>query len=147
MKCTVLLPVFNGVGTLAQAIDSILSQSEEDFEFLIIDDKSMDRSVEVIRTYMGRDARIEGVFHDTNLGLAATLNEGLARARAELVVRMDQDDESLPERIRLQVRYMSAHPDVAAAGSYVYHMAKHRRYDRLVQVPLQHEEIMSARPT
>src|SRR3989442_8482384 len=102
MKCTVLLPVFNGAGTLAQAIESILSQSEEDFEFLIIDDKSSDGSAEIIRTYMDRDARVQGIFHQTNQGLAATLNEGLERAGADLVVRMDQDDESLPERIRLQ---------------------------------------------
>jgi glycosyltransferase involved in cell wall biosynthesis len=147
MKCSVLLPVFNGAGTLAQAIDSILSQSEEDFEFLVIDDKSRDRSAEIIRTYMRRDARVEGVFHDTNRGLAATLNEGLSRARADLVVRMDQDDESLPERIRLQVSYMEAYADVAVAGSHVYHMAKRRQYDRLVRVPVQHEEIMGILPT
>ena len=147
MKCTVLLPVFNGAGTLTQAIESILSQSEEDFEFLIIDDKSGDRSAEIIRTYMRRDVRVEGVFHDTNLGLAPTLNEGLERARADLVVRMDQDDESLPERIRLQVDYMAAHADVAVAGSHVYHMAKRRQYDRLVRVPVQHEEIMRVLPS
>jgi glycosyltransferase involved in cell wall biosynthesis len=57
MKCSVLLPVFNGAGTLAQAIEPVLSQSEENFEFLIIDDKSRDRSAEIIRTYMRRDAR------------------------------------------------------------------------------------------
>ena len=147
MKCSVLLPVFNGAGTLVQAIDSILSQSEEDFEFLVIDDKSRDRSAEIIRTYMRRDPRVEGVFHDTNRGLAATLNEGLSRARADLVVRMDQDDESLPERIRLQVSYMEAYADVAVAGSHVYHMAKRRQYDRLVRVPVQHEEIMGILPT
>jgi glycosyltransferase involved in cell wall biosynthesis len=147
MKCSVLLPVFNGAGTLAQAIESILSQSEEDFELLVIDDKSRDRSAEIIRAYMRRDARVEGVFHEANLGLAATLNEGLERARSGLVVRMDQDDESLPERIRLQVGFMEAHKDVAVAGSHVYHMAKRRQYDRLVRVPVRHEEIMSVLPT
>src|SRR5436190_23989627 len=66
MNCTVLLPVFNGAGTLAQAIESILSQSEEDFELLIIDDKSSDGSAEIIRTYMDRNARVQGIFHQTN---------------------------------------------------------------------------------
>src|SRR5712691_9193401 len=101
----------------------------------------------MIRTFMRRDARVKGVFHDTNLGLAATLNEGLERARADLVVRMDQDDESLPERIRLQVAFMGAHADVAVAGSHVYHMARRKQYDRLVRVPVQHEEIMSVLPS
>jgi hypothetical protein len=147
MKCSVLLPVFNGADTLTQAIESILYQSEEDFEILVIDDKSKDRSPEIIRTYMRRDPRVEGIFHNTNTGLAATLNEGLERARADLVVRMDQDDESLPERIRQQVGFMRANADVAVAGSHVYHMAKRKQYDRLVRVPVRHEEIMSVLPS
>ena len=142
MKCTVLLPVFNGAETLAQAIESILRQSESDFELILIDDKSTDASADLIRTYMRRDDRVVGVFHGTNLGLAATLNEGLERARAGLIVRMDQDDESLPDRIRLQVDFMAAHPEVVVAGSHVYHMAKRKQYDRLVRVPLEHEKIV-----
>ncbi|MDP8983083.1 MAG: glycosyltransferase [Acidobacteriota bacterium] len=147
MKCTVLLPVFNGAGTLAQAIDSILAQSEPDFELLIIDDNSSDRSPEIIRAYTRRDARVTAIFHETNLGLAPTLNEGLRRAQADLIVRMDQDDESLPQRIELQLAYMRDHAGVAVAGSHVYHMAKRRQGDRLVRVPVQHDDILSVLPS
>src|SRR5260370_35695538 len=107
MKCSVSLPVVNGAGTVAQAIDSILSQSEKDFELLIIDDKSRDRSAEIIRDYVRRDPRVHGVFHDRSLGLAATLNDGLERAGADLVVRIDQDQESPPVRMRLQGGYVT----------------------------------------
>src|SRR6202040_3717562 len=141
MMCSVLLPVYDGADTLALAIEPVLSQTDGDFEFLIIDDKSKGGSAEIIRAYMHRDPRIQGIFHTTNVGLAGTLNEGMERARADLVVRMDQDDESLPERIRLQVRYMQSHGDVAVAGSHVYYMAKRKEFDRLVRVPVEHEEI------
>jgi glycosyltransferase involved in cell wall biosynthesis len=147
VKCSVLLPVYNGAATLRQAMDSVLAQTDGDFEFLAIDDKSKDDSAAIIRDYMRRDARVIAIFHEENQGLASTLNEGLERARAGLVVRMDQDDECLPDRIRLQVRYMGVRPDVAAAGSHVYHMAKHRKFDHFVRVPVEHDEIMRVLPS
>jgi len=147
MKCSVLLPVYNGASTLRQAIESVLAQTVGDFEFLVIDDKSKDDSAGIIRDYMRRDARIRAIFHEENQGLARTLNEGLDRSRCELVVRMDQDDECLPDRIRLQLRYMGVRPDVAAAGSHVYHMAKHRKFDHCVRVPVEHDEIMKVLPS
>jgi len=142
MKCSVLLPVYNGGDYLPAAIDSILGQDESDFEFLIIDDCSSDGSADVVRRYASADARVRVLFHPQNLGLSATLNEGLREARAELVVRMDQDDLALPQRISTQVRFMREHPDVAVAGSFVYHMGREPRYDRLVQLPVEHEEIV-----
>jgi glycosyltransferase involved in cell wall biosynthesis len=147
MKCSVLLPVYNGATTLPQAIESVLAQSDGDFEFLIIDDCSRDNSVEIIKDYMRHDARIRGLFHENNQGLAATLNEGLERAQTDLVVRMDQDDESLPDRVRLQMRYMGVRGDVAVAGSHVYHMARRRENDYFVRVPVEHEEIMRVLPS
>ena len=142
MKCSVLLPVYNGGDYLPAAIDSILGQDESDFEFLIIDDCSSDGSADVVRRYASADARVRVLFHPQNLGLSATLNEGLREARAELVVRMDQDDLALPQRISTQVRFMREHPDVAVAGSFVFHMGREPRYDRLVQLPVEHEEIV-----
>jgi len=147
VKCSVLLPVYNGAATLRQAMDSVLAQTEGDFEFLVIDDKSNDDSVAIIRDYARRDARVIAFFHQENQGLASTLNEGLERARAGLVVRMDQDDECLPDRIRLQVRYMGVRPDVAAAGSHVYHMANDPKFDHCVRVPVEHDEIMRVLPS
>ncbi|HEY6392266.1 MAG TPA: glycosyltransferase [Bryobacteraceae bacterium] len=146
MKCSVLLPVYNGASTLRQAMDSVLAQTDGDFEFLVIDDKSKDDSAAILRDYMRRDARVIAIFHEENQGLASTLNEGLERARAGLVVRMDQDDECLPDRIRMQVRYMGVRPDVAAAGSHVYHMAKQAKFDHCVRVPVEHDEIMRVLP-
>lgn len=142
MKCSVLLPVYNAGEFLAAAIESILAQDESDFEFLIIDDCSGDGSVDVVRRYASADARVRALFHSQNMGLSATLNEGLREARSDLLVRMDQDDIALPQRISRQVRFMREHPEVAVAGSFVYHMGRAPRYDRLVELPVEHEEIV-----
>jgi hypothetical protein len=141
MTCTVLLPVYNAGRPLRQAIESILRQEEEDFEFLIIDDLSRDESAGTIREYAARDKRIRPVFHMENKGLASTLNEGLELARSNLVVRMDQDDESLPHRLSTQVRFMDENPGVAVAGAYVFHMGSRPAFDRLIELPVDHEDI------
>jgi glycosyltransferase involved in cell wall biosynthesis len=130
-----LLPVYNGAGTLPAAIESVLGQMDPHLELIVIDDASTDDSANVIRAYAGRDGRVRPVYHDRNQGLAATLNEGLELTNAEFVARMDQDDESLPERLATQLKFMAAHPSVAAAGSFVYHMGRIPKYDRLVQFP------------
>jgi glycosyltransferase involved in cell wall biosynthesis len=127
-------------------MESILRQDEPDFEIIAIDDRSSDGSAQIIREYMKQDPRIRGIFHEKNLGLANTLNEGLKEARTELVVRMDQDDEALPHRIRTLVRYMRDHPDIVVAGSYVYHMGRTPQHDRLVELPTGHADIVKALP-
>src|SRR5580704_10986332 len=119
---TVVLPVYNAGTPLVLAIESILRQSRADFEFLIIDDGSTDRSRDLIRSYAKKDSRIRIVFHAANQGLARTLHEGLRLAAGKYVIRMDGDDESLPERIATQVDFLDARPEVSVAGSFVYHM-------------------------
>jgi len=147
MKCSVLLPVFNGGRELRVAIESILRQDEPEFELILIDDCSTDQTARVIREYARKDHRIRGIFHDKNMGLTEALNEGLAEARTEFVVRMDHDDEALPHRLRTLVGYMQSHPDTVVAGSYVYHMGRTPQLDRLVAFPTEHEDIVRALPS
>ncbi len=142
MKISVLLPVYNAGSTLNLAIESILVQDFADFEFLIIDDGSTDRSPETIREYAERDPRIRAVFHQSNFGLAKTLNEGIRAAEGEFVARMDQDDEALPHRLRTQYLFMKSRPTIAVAGSYVFHMGKQKSRDRLVRLPITPSEIV-----
>ena len=115
-KVSVLLPVYQGDRYLREAVNSILDQTFTDFEFIIIDDASTDRSAEIIRSY--RDSRIRFMQNDTNLGLTATLNRGLELARGEYIARMDQDDVSLPERLAKQVAFMDSRPELAACGTW-----------------------------
>jgi glycosyltransferase involved in cell wall biosynthesis len=113
---SVILPVYNAERHLAQAIESILEQTYQDFEFLIINDGSTDRSQEILESYALADQRVR-VFARPNLGLVRTLNEGLGRARGEYIARMDADDVSRPERFRMQVEFLDANPRCVVVGT------------------------------
>lgn len=112
---TVLMPVFNGERFLREAIESILRQTHRDFELLIINDGSTDRSRDIVLSY--DDPRITLAENAKNLGLASTLNVGLGLAKYELVARQDADDLSLPERLALQVDFLEKNPDVVLVGT------------------------------
>jgi glycosyltransferase involved in cell wall biosynthesis len=114
---TVLMPVYNGEKYLREAISSILAQTFPDFEFFIINDGSTDHSAEIIGAYA--DPRIRLVHNEKNLGLIATLNKGLDLAQGEYIVRMDQDDISLPGRLERQIEYMNNNPNVGICGAWV----------------------------
>ncbi|CAM9623936.1 unnamed protein product, partial [Discosporangium mesarthrocarpum] len=139
---TVLLPVLNGGAHLLEAVQSILdSRPFPDLELLVIDDGSDDGAVEAAlgaavwggsglglqgeqqggEEGRGRDGRlwVRVIRHEAPLGLAVSLNEGLREARGELVARMDADDVCLPDRLRCQVEFMTANPQVVVAGTSV----------------------------
>jgi len=112
---TVLMPVYNAERYLKEAIESILDQSYGNFIFLIINDGSKDRSGDIINSY--DDERIHVINHEKNVGLVATLNEGLAKSNTELIARMDADDISEKDRIAKQIAYMKKHNNVLALGT------------------------------
>ena len=88
-EVTVLTPIYNAGPYLREAVASILGQSFRDFEFLLIDDGSTDGSSEIVRSF--NDPRIRLIRNETNQGVAATLNQGLALASGRYVARMDSD--------------------------------------------------------
>lgn len=113
-KVTVLMSVYNSEEYLREAIDSILSQTFTDFEFLIINDGSKDDSLKIIKSY--KDKRIRLVSRE-NKGLVASLNEGIQLARGEYLARQDSDDVSLPSRLAKEVSFLENNPDIALVGS------------------------------
>jgi glycosyltransferase involved in cell wall biosynthesis len=115
---TVLMSVYNGEKYLAEAIESILSQTFMDFEFLIINDGSTDASRDIILSY--DDPRIALVDNDKNIGLTLSLNKGISLSKGKYIARMDADDISLPERLERQVEFMEANEDLAACGGWAY---------------------------
>lgn len=113
---TVLMSVYNAERYVAEAIQSILGQTEGRFEFLIINDGSRDASGSILDRYAAQDARIR-VIHQENRGLIYSLNRMLDEARAPLVARMDSDDVSRPERFAVQLAHMQANPQIAVLGT------------------------------
>lgn len=114
-RVTVLMPVYNGEAFLHEAIDSILNQTFQDFEFLIINDGSTDSTEAIIQSYT--DPRIRYEKNPQNLRLIATLNKGIDLARGEYIARMDADDISMPNRLEKQVIFMDSHPEVGLLGA------------------------------
>ena len=112
---SVILPVYNGIQYLREAIDSILNQSFTNFEMIIIDDGSSDDSAALISSYA--DPRLRCI-QQNNQGLAATLNRGIALASGSYIARMDQDDISLPERFEKQAAFLEAHDDYGMVGTW-----------------------------
>jgi glycosyltransferase involved in cell wall biosynthesis len=107
---TVLVPVYNGEPYVGEAIGSILAQTLYEYELLIIDDGSTDRTTEIVRSF--RDKRIRLVRNGENRGLIATLNHGVEIARGKYIARMDSDDISHPERLEKQFQFMKQHQDI-----------------------------------
>jgi len=114
-KITVLLTVFNGEQYLSEAIDSILCQTFNDFEFIIINDGSSDKSAEIAERYAQKDSRII-LIHQKNEGLTKSLNKGLSLAKGEYIARMDADDISEPERLQVQAQFLDQNQDVGVVG-------------------------------
>lgn len=118
-EVTVLMPVYNGRRFICAAIESVLDQSFDDFELLVIDDGSRDDSLAIAQDYADKDARIR-VLSRENRGIVETLNEGIDAARGQWLARLDCDDISLPDRLAVQTTFLRDHPDYVFCASDAY---------------------------
>jgi hypothetical protein len=109
------MSVYNGARYLSEAVDSILAQTWRDFELVVIDDASTDRSRALLEAY--RDPRLRLVANEKNLGLTRSLNLGLRLSRGELIARHDADDVSHPSRFEKQIRWFDDHPEGVLLGT------------------------------
>jgi glycosyltransferase involved in cell wall biosynthesis len=114
---SVVLSVFNGEAYLQNAIESILSQTFTDFEFIIVNDGSTDKTVSIIESF--RDRRIK-LLDQKNTGLATALNNGISLTNSPYIARMDADDISMPDRLRLQYNYMLQNKDCVVCGTWAH---------------------------
>lgn len=116
---SVLMPCYNSEQYIREAIDSILSQTFSDFEFIIINDGSTDHSEDIISSY--NDPRIIYKKNDKNIGLVKTLNKGINIAKGRYIVRMDSDDISLPSRFQKLFSFMENNTEIGICGSWIEH--------------------------
>lgn len=112
---SVVMGVYNGERYLREAVESVLGQTFGDFEFIIIDDGSSDRTAGVLREYS--DPRMRTIANERNEGLTRCLIKGCELARGKYIARMDADDISYPERFAKQVEFLDEHPDYAVVGT------------------------------
>ena len=115
------MSVYNGEKYLGDAIESILTQTYRNYEFIIIDDGSTDKSLEIIKKYMKTDKRIV-LISRKNKGLPYSLNEGIRLSKGKYIARMDADDISLPARLEEQVTFMKKNIDIGVCGCSILDM-------------------------
>ena len=138
-RVSVLMSVYNGEPYLALAIESILRQTFTDFEFIIVDDASTDRSAAIAESFT--DPRVVVVRNETNLQVSRSMNAAMNLARGEYLARMDCDDLSLPTRLERQVEFLDVRPDVGICGTWVRTMGQTRTVWRY---PTDPEQIQAA---
>ena len=129
-KITVFIPVHNRETYIVDAINSVLAQTLEDFELLVIDDGSCDRTADVVAAY--KDQRVRLVKNETNLGIPHTRNRALDLARAPYFANLDSDDLMRPDRLARQTAYLDAHLDCALVGTNKHRIDGQSRIKRKI---------------
>lgn len=115
---SIIMPVYNNAEYLKEAIESIINQTYQNWELIVIDDGSVDESCNIIMSYLKKEKRIKLISRE-NMGLVYSLNEGIEYARGEFIARMDGDDLCSPDKIEKQINYMWENPDVQIVGTNV----------------------------
>jgi len=120
-KVSVIMGIYNCEKTLNESIESILNQTYQNWELIMCDDGSSDNTFSIAETFAKKDSRIKLLKNDQNLGLASTLNKCLNVSCGEYIMRHDGDDIMVPERMQIQVDYMTKNDcDMCGSGAYVF---------------------------
>jgi glycosyltransferase involved in cell wall biosynthesis len=132
---SVVMTVFNGASYVAEAVDSVLQQTVQDLELIVVNDASTDPSAELLARYTG-DKRVRVLHNDTNRGTFFSANRGLERARAPYVARLDCDDVCRPDRLEKQLALLDSDRSLGIVGSSCTRMDERGRTLRVEVPPL-----------
>ena len=135
---SVMMPVYNGSKYIREAIDSVISQTHENWELIIVDDCSQDNTVEIIKRYT--DPRIILLQNKTNSRTAVSLNKAIDKAKGKYLARMDQDDINYPNRFMKQVEFLDANPECGVCGTHIRDFGENIE-ESYPSFPLTHEEL------
>ena len=109
---SVIMPSYNHERYISEAIDSVLNQTFTDFELIIIDDASKDKSKEIIKVYAEKDSRIRAFFHSENKGIARTMNECLEKADGKFIAFFASDDVWVKDKLEKQLEVLAKDEDL-----------------------------------
>lgn len=123
MLISIVLPYYNSAQTLPHAIQSILTQTYLNFEFLLIDNNSTDQSSKIARRFALEDSRIK-LLSASQQGVVFTANAGMKAAKGTYIARMDADDVAHPERIERQLKHLKSNPEISISATQVSYKTK-----------------------
>lgn len=136
-KISVLMPIYNtNLTYLQEAVNSVLNQSEPDFEFLILNDSPDNHELENF-VLSFKDPRIKYFKNEKNMGISATRNKLIDLSGGKYLAIMDHDDISLPERFKKEADYLDAHPEVGVVSCWYQRMGK----NKIVKFPIDNSSI------
>lgn len=135
-QISVILPVYNTEQYIKEAVESILNQTFTDFELLVLNDASTDKTLEILEQF--NDPRLKIITNEQNLKVVKTLNKGLAIAQGKYIARMDADDIAHPQRFEKQVHFFNKHPNIDFVGTWVQTFGSE---SNLMRAATEHEHI------
>lgn len=138
LALSVVMPTYNSEKYLEKSIDSILNQTFKDFEFIIIDDGSTDKTLKTIKKY--KDPRIILIQNKINKGIVYSLNKGIKLAKGKYIARMDADDISVKTRFSKQINFLENNPNISILGSWIKNFGNGNNTWKTLK---EHEEIRS----
>ena len=141
---SVVMSVYNDEQYLKESLDSIFAQTIQNFELIIVDDCSTDRTVEIIENY--HDDRIRLIRNTENRGLTRNLNTALEYVQGTYIARMDGDDKSRPERFEKQIAYLEQHPDLMLISCRTHMFGEEDLISQIQGTPKQLQAMMLIRP-
>lgn len=136
-KISVIIPVYNAEKYLSEAIESILNQTFTDFELIIINDTSTDKSKEIILSYAKKDSRIVFIDNKKNIG-PSTRNIGFDIAKGEFIALIDADDIALPTRFEKQLDVFHKNPEIGVCATWFTRFGKE---NKIIKHPVEHDQI------
>jgi glycosyltransferase involved in cell wall biosynthesis len=127
---SVILPVYNGEEYIEASINSVLNQTHDNFELILIDDGSTDKTRDIISKF--RDKRIIYIKNEKNMGLIYSLNLGLKMSKGKYIARMDADDIAFKKRLEIQIKFMESNLECdISGGNYIRLLNGNKFYDKI----------------
>lgn len=108
---SVIIPTFNRAHMIKKTIESVLEQSFEDWELIIVDDASSDNTEEIVQNYIKNDSRLSYIRHDMNMGGSAARNSGIGKSNGNFIALLDDDDRWHPDKLKLQINLFNKYQD------------------------------------
>lgn len=138
---SVVIPVHNGERYIKEALESCLNQTYDNFEILIVDDKSEDGTLGILKEFESRDRRVKVFAVEKQDGLGNVINIGIRASKGKYIVRMDADDVMCSDRIEKQVKYLEENPECVAIGGQIDIIDENSNITRHREYPLTDKEL------
>ncbi len=143
---SVILPIYNSENYILECLESIKIQTMQNFEVILIDDKSTDKSPEIINDYLKNNfyGKFKIIKNKSNIGITRSLNKAFKISDSKYIARIDADDINKPDRFEIQFKYLEKYKDIAIVGSNVEYIDKDSKFINHSDLPLNHIDIKSS---